>query len=145
MFSAVASTAIIDQLASEDNDEEDHHWSDASVFKWPYVYVKIVGSTLFVPTCIIMILWLKGKIEKVGAYMLATYVLCFIAHFESGREIIIQHNSHIWLTEIVLVAFTLFSIIMQNYFAMEMKRVRAWLECRVPIELEIRQRAIRNK
>lgn len=111
----------------------------------PYVYVKLIGAGLFIPICLITFICLRGKFERIGILMLLTYVLCFVAHFISGRETLIQHNEgHIFLAEVLQVIFTMLSVNMQYYFTMELKRVRAWLECRHPLELEIRLKQIRN-
>lgn len=105
-------------------EHELHHWMDASLFKWPYIYVKLIGAALFIPLCLAMIFYLKGKMEKVGIFMLVTYLLCFAAHLISARESIIEINDfHIWYSETLVVLFTLLSVVMQNYFVLELKRV----------------------
>ena len=75
--------------------------------------------------------------------MLATYILCFSVHLFSGYAQIVDDRKMLRLAEMLQIMFTMLSVLMQFYFIIQLKRVRAWLESSKPVELEVKLASVK--
>lgn len=76
--------------------------------------------------------------------MLTTYMLCFMVHLYSAIETIRGDYENIKIAELLQIIFTMLSVLMQFYFIITLKRVRAWLEAKEPLELEVKLSNVRK-
>ena len=101
----------------------------------------MTAACIFLPVILGALVKLRFKLSKVGLAMLISLFLSFSAQFYlslyHSRLLTFTNDSFKDLSLGIVVILLLFSLAMQIYFIMEMKRVRIYVESRTPLELQI--------